>query len=66
MDVEKMSLEALNRRKEELMYDIEMYTRDLEDFPGTSPLGHVYLTMCIRHRKKKLNEVLNEINKRKY
>ena len=66
MDVEKMSLEALNRKKEELMYDIEMYTRDLKDFPGTSPLGRVYLTMCIKHRKKRLNKVLDEINKRRY
>lgn len=61
MDVSKMSLEALYARREELMYDIDMYERDLERFPGTSPLGHFYLTMCIKHRRKKLKEVLEEI-----
>lgn len=65
MDVSKMSLEALYRRRDELMYEINMYEKDLERFPGSSPLGHFYLTKCIERRQKKLTEVLEEIDKRK-
>ena len=65
MDVSKMSLEALYRRHDELLDEIEMFKRDLKIFPGSSPLGRLYLTMCIKHRKKKLTEVLEEIDKRK-
>lgn len=64
MNVCKMSLEALRMRREELIYNIDSHKRDLEVFPGTSPLGRKYLECCIEHKTKKLEKVIEEIKKR--
>lgn len=64
MDVSKASLESLYARRDKLADEIEMHEKDLERFPGTSFLGHFYLTKCIEYKQKKLKETLEEISKR--
>lgn len=64
MDVSKMSLEGLYARRDKLADEIEMHKKDLERFPGSSFLGHFYLTKCIEYKQKKLNETLEEIENR--
>lgn len=64
MDISKISLEALYRRRDELIYEINMFEKDLERFPGSSPLGHFYLTKCIERKQKNLNKILKEIENR--
>jgi hypothetical protein len=66
MDVSKKSLEALYARRDKLTEEIKMHEKDLEGFPGSSFLGHFYLTKCIEYKQKRLEEVLDEIDKRKY
>lgn len=64
MDVSKASLESLYARRDKLVDEIEMHEKDLERFPGSSFLGHFYLTKCIEYKQKKLKEILEEISKR--
>jgi hypothetical protein len=64
MDVSKASLESLYARRDKLADEIEMHEKDLERFPGSSFLGHFYLTKCIEYKQKKLNRILEEIENR--
>jgi hypothetical protein len=66
MDVSKMSLSELDAKRKTLINDIKMFERDLERFPGSSFLGHFYLTKCIEYRQKTLKKVIEEIERRKY
>ncbi len=64
MDVSKMSLEALQLYREELIYCIDSHKKDLAVFPGNSPLGRRYLKWRIKDRQKVLDRVIEEIEKR--
>ena len=64
MDVTKESLESLYARRDKLTDEIEMHEKDLERFPGSSFLGHFYLTKCIERKQKNLSKILKEIENR--
>lgn len=66
MKYKEMPIEVLKIRKSELEYAVDVLERSLAIFPTSSPIGRFSLKATLKDKKKKLDEVKEELKNRGY
>lgn len=66
MNYKEISIEVLKMKKAELEYEVDVLERSLAIFPTSSPVGRLSSKATLKYKKKKLNEVKEELKNRGY